>query len=116
MRMKSARHPYMEAEVRRRSPSRRLDQIGPDLDGTGEEHHDQDKKTECFKKRTQGFHCWYHVRQHTIPEKLNYEELNGDQYEDDKEADQETIEIGRSRATKSFLDGGHDGAVGGHLY
>ena len=107
----------MEAEVIR-SRSRRLDRIEQGLDGTGEEHHDQDKKTECLKKRTQGFHGWYHVRQHAIPEELNNKELNGDEHEDDKEADQETIEIARcrSRTIKPFLDGGHDGAVGGHFY
>ena len=87
--MNSAGYPYMEAEVKWKSQSRKQD-----LDAAGKEHHNQNEKAECFKKRTQRASRWYHVRQHTIPEELNYEELNGDEHEDHQETDQEAVEIG----------------------
>jgi len=82
----------MEAEVSR---SQKLDQgvTGLNLDATGQEHHDQNKEAECLKKRTQRTSRWYHVRQHTIPEELNYEELNGNEHEDHQEADEKAVKI-----------------------
>ena len=113
MHTNSAGLPYTEAEVEWYLPHEKVNRRyshALDLDGTGEEHQEQDKETECLQKRTQGFYCWDHVRQHTIPEELNNKELDCDEHHDDQETYQDSIHIaGRSSCTcEAFFDRGHD--------